>query len=186
MSFLLLYIMCPVSALLTKLVPWQTYIMFLAKLRMPHFSPGPESSDCQLFALDDIPFDSLAFSSILVTLNLVRVLNWYHGIICKHYIILRYSKTISLALQYIEDVKVGRPRFHYGIINKRYDSWSNLPFNFKQIMLWVFTFLYVWLIYICSWQARLTSFWYSCIYSWSSFAVITEQSSCIPLYTWWG
>ncbi|KAK4757384.1 hypothetical protein SAY87_018685 [Trapa incisa] len=68
----------------------QTYIMFLAKLRKPHFSPGPESLDCQLFALDDIPFESLAFSSILVTLNL-----------------------------YIEDVKIGRPRFHYGTINKR-------------------------------------------------------------------
>ncbi|KAL3715861.1 hypothetical protein ACJRO7_007591 [Eucalyptus globulus] len=68
----------------------QTYVIFLAKLRNPHFSPGPESSDCQLFALDDIPFDSLAFSSILVTLKL-----------------------------YVQDVKNGRPRFHYGTINKR-------------------------------------------------------------------
>lgn len=49
----------------------QTYIIFLAKLKTPHFSPGPESSECRLFALDDIPFDSLAFSSMLVTLNLV-------------------------------------------------------------------------------------------------------------------
>lgn len=46
-------------------------MMFLAKLKNPHFSPGPESSECQLFELDDIPFDSLAFSSMLVTLNLV-------------------------------------------------------------------------------------------------------------------
>lgn len=68
----------------------QTYVIFLAKLRNPRFSPGPESSDCQLFALDDIPFDSLAFSSILVTLKL-----------------------------YVQDVKNGRPRFHYGTINKR-------------------------------------------------------------------
>ncbi|KAL2483148.1 Nudix hydrolase 23 [Forsythia ovata] len=68
----------------------QTYIIFLAKLKRPHFSPGPESSECQLFALNDIPFDSLAFSSMLVTLQL-----------------------------YIEDRKVGRPMFHYGIINKR-------------------------------------------------------------------
>ncbi|MCD9638787.1 Nudix hydrolase 23, chloroplastic [Datura stramonium] len=68
----------------------QTYVIFLAKLKNPHFSPGPESSECQLFELDDIPFDSLAFSSMLVTLNL-----------------------------YIEDIKVGRPKFHYGIINKR-------------------------------------------------------------------
>nr|XP_017254826.1 PREDICTED: nudix hydrolase 23, chloroplastic isoform X2 [Daucus carota subsp. sativus] len=68
----------------------QTYIIFLAKLKTPHFSPGPESSECRLFALDDIPFDSLAFSSMVVTLNL-----------------------------YIEDLKIGRPKFHYGIINKR-------------------------------------------------------------------
>ncbi|KAL5545458.1 hypothetical protein UlMin_005145 [Ulmus minor] len=68
----------------------QTYIIFLAKLKKPHFSPGPESSECELFALDDIPFDSLAFSSMLVTLNL-----------------------------YIEDVKAGNFKFHYGTINKR-------------------------------------------------------------------
>ncbi|XP_015070462.1 nudix hydrolase 23, chloroplastic isoform X6 [Solanum pennellii] len=68
----------------------QTYMIFLAKLKNPHFSPGPESSECQLFELDDIPFDSLAFSSMLVSLNL-----------------------------YIEDIKVGRPKFHYGVINKR-------------------------------------------------------------------
>ncbi|XP_057983062.1 nudix hydrolase 23, chloroplastic isoform X2 [Malania oleifera] len=68
----------------------QTYIIFLAKLKKPHFSPGPESSDCRLYALDDIPFDSLAFSSMLVTLNL-----------------------------YVEDMKAGRTKFHYGTINKR-------------------------------------------------------------------
>ncbi|OIS96364.1 nudix hydrolase 23, chloroplastic [Nicotiana attenuata] len=68
----------------------QTYMIFLAKLKTPHFSPGPESSECRLYELDDIPFDSLAFSSMLVTLKL-----------------------------YIEDIKVGRPKFHYGIINKR-------------------------------------------------------------------
>ncbi|KAK4485367.1 hypothetical protein RD792_008006 [Penstemon davidsonii] len=50
----------------------QTYIIFLAKLKKPHFSPGPESSECQLFAPEDIPFDSLSFSSMLVTLKLVR------------------------------------------------------------------------------------------------------------------
>ncbi|TYJ14974.1 hypothetical protein E1A91_A10G153300v1 [Gossypium mustelinum] len=49
----------------------QTYVIFLAKLKKPQFSPGPESSECCLFELDDIPFDSLAFSSIFVTLNLV-------------------------------------------------------------------------------------------------------------------
>ncbi|XP_057501502.1 nudix hydrolase 23, chloroplastic-like isoform X2 [Actinidia eriantha] len=69
----------------------QTYIIFLAKMKRPHFSPGPESSECRLFSLDDIPFDSLAFSSMLVTLTL-----------------------------FIEDRKVGRPKFHYGTINKRH------------------------------------------------------------------
>ncbi|XP_047970372.1 nudix hydrolase 23, chloroplastic-like isoform X2 [Salvia hispanica] len=68
----------------------QTYVIFLAKLKRPHFAPGPESSECKLFALEDIPFDSLAFSSMLVTLNL-----------------------------YKEDKKSGRAKFHYGIINKR-------------------------------------------------------------------
>ncbi|KAG6397253.1 hypothetical protein SASPL_143419 [Salvia splendens] len=68
----------------------QTYIIFLAKLKRPHFAPGPESSECKLFALEDIPFDSLAFSSMLVTLNL-----------------------------YMEDKKTGRAKFHYGTINKR-------------------------------------------------------------------
>ncbi|KAI4300684.1 hypothetical protein L6164_034032 [Bauhinia variegata] len=68
----------------------QIYMIFLAKLKKPHFSPGPESSDCRLFALDDIPFDSLSFSSMVVTLNL-----------------------------YVKDMKAGRPRFHYGTINKR-------------------------------------------------------------------
>ncbi|KAH6772086.1 nudix hydrolase-like protein 23, partial [Perilla frutescens var. frutescens] len=68
----------------------QTYVIFLANLKRPHFSPGPESSECKLFSLEDIPFDSLAFSSMLVTLKL-----------------------------YLEDKKIGRPKFHYGIINKR-------------------------------------------------------------------
>ncbi|KAK7259535.1 hypothetical protein RIF29_25144 [Crotalaria pallida] len=68
----------------------QTYMIFLAKLKKPHFSPGPESSECQLFPLDDIPFNSLSFSSMVVTLSL-----------------------------YVEDIKAGKPKFHYGIINKR-------------------------------------------------------------------
>ncbi|KAG6744768.1 hypothetical protein POTOM_051406 [Populus tomentosa] len=69
----------------------QTYIIFLAKLKKPHFSPGPESLECRLFSLDDIPLDCLAFSSMVVALKL-----------------------------YIEDVKAGSRKFHYGTINKRY------------------------------------------------------------------
>lgn len=68
----------------------QTYVIFLAKLKNLHFAPGPESLECRLFALDEIPFDSLAFSSIYVTLNL-----------------------------YLEDLKKGKLKFHYGTINKR-------------------------------------------------------------------
>ncbi|BBH07449.1 nudix hydrolase homolog 23 [Prunus dulcis] len=64
----------------------QTYVIFLARLKKPHFSPGPESSECRLFALDDIPFDSLAFSSMVVTLKL-----------------------------YAEDVRAGKLKFHYGL-----------------------------------------------------------------------
>ncbi|KAG5055202.1 hypothetical protein JHK85_007712 [Glycine max] len=48
----------------------QSYMIFLAKLKKHHFSPGPESSACQLFPLDDIPFNSLSFSSMVVTLSL--------------------------------------------------------------------------------------------------------------------
>ncbi|CAJ1908610.1 unnamed protein product [Sphenostylis stenocarpa] len=68
----------------------QTYMIFLAKLKKPHFSPGPESSACQLFPLDDIPFNSLSFSSMVVTLSL-----------------------------YVEDIRTGKLKFHYGTINKR-------------------------------------------------------------------
>ncbi|CAI0406657.1 unnamed protein product [Linum tenue] len=82
-------VLCPFAQLDIPLIG-QTYIIFLAKLKKPHFSPGPESSDCQLFSLEDIPFDSLSFSSMVVTLKL-----------------------------YLEDVKSGRLKFHYGTINKR-------------------------------------------------------------------
>ncbi|XP_022158351.1 nudix hydrolase 23, chloroplastic isoform X1 [Momordica charantia] len=68
----------------------QTYIIFMGRLKKPHFCPGPESLECRLFSLDDLPFDSLAFSSMLVTLRL-----------------------------YVEDVKAGKITFHYGTINKR-------------------------------------------------------------------
>lgn len=54
----------------------QSYIIFRAKLNTPHFSPGPESSECALFDLDEIPFASLAFSSIFVTLKLVSYIHF--------------------------------------------------------------------------------------------------------------
>ncbi|KAF5737343.1 nudix hydrolase 23 chloroplastic isoform X2 [Tripterygium wilfordii] len=83
-------VLSPFAQLDIPLIGQQTYIIFLARLKKPVFSPGPESLECRLFALEDIPFDSLAFSSMLVTLNL-----------------------------YVEDLKTGRLKFHYGTINKR-------------------------------------------------------------------
>ncbi|XP_020079959.1 nudix hydrolase 23, chloroplastic-like isoform X1 [Ananas comosus] len=68
----------------------QSYIIFRARLKTPDFSPGPESLECALFAIDDIPFHSLAFSSVIVTLKM-----------------------------YIEDIKAGKLKFHYCTINKR-------------------------------------------------------------------
>ncbi|XP_057999208.1 nudix hydrolase 23, chloroplastic-like [Hevea brasiliensis] len=69
----------------------QTYIIFLTKLKKPHFSPGPESFESWLFSLNDIPCDSWSFSGLsLYVLNI-----------------------------YTEDVKAGILRFHYGTINKR-------------------------------------------------------------------
>ncbi|XP_068640181.1 nudix hydrolase 23, chloroplastic-like [Aristolochia californica] len=79
----------------------QSYIIFRAKLKKPQFSPGPESLECALFSLDEIPFDSLAFSSIYVTLKM-----------------------------YIEDVKAGVFKFHYCTINKRLGSSPSDPRGF--------------------------------------------------------
>lgn len=68
------------------LLVWiQTYVIFLARLKNLDFAPGPESLECRLFGLDDIPFDSLAFSSIYVTLNLVSMTIAYSPISI-HYI----------------------------------------------------------------------------------------------------
>ncbi|KAK1261286.1 hypothetical protein QJS04_geneDACA018938 [Acorus gramineus] len=80
----------------------QSYIMFRAKLKTPHFSPGPESLECALFSLDDIPFDSLAFSSIYVTLKM-----------------------------YSEDIKLGKLNFHYATINKRQGASPSDPRGFS-------------------------------------------------------
>ncbi|CAA6673439.1 unnamed protein product [Spirodela intermedia] len=60
-----------------------SYVIFRAKLRKPHFSPGPESLECALFAPDEIPFDSLAFSSIIVAMKLAGSVRFHYGIINK-------------------------------------------------------------------------------------------------------
>ena len=49
----------------------QSYIIFRARFKQPTFSPGPESLECALFSLEEIPFDSIAFSSITVALKMV-------------------------------------------------------------------------------------------------------------------
>ncbi|XP_057836053.1 nudix hydrolase 23, chloroplastic isoform X3 [Cryptomeria japonica] len=68
----------------------QSYVIFRAQFKIPHFSPGPESLECAMFSLDEIPFDSLAFSSVYVTLKM-----------------------------YVEDVKAGKFCFHYCTIERR-------------------------------------------------------------------
>ncbi|KAG0619949.1 hypothetical protein M758_4G177500 [Ceratodon purpureus] len=69
----------------------QSYIIFRARFKQPvNFSPGPESLECALFSLDEIPFDSIAFSSITVALKM-----------------------------FIEDVNAGQIRSHHGVIVKR-------------------------------------------------------------------
>lgn len=71
-------------------------MIFLAKLKKPHFSPGPESSECQLFALDDIPFNALSFSSMVVTLSLVCLtyMNFLSGYVICYLLILCLMATV--------------------------------------------------------------------------------------------
>jgi ADP-ribose/FAD diphosphatase len=48
----------------------QSYLIFRAELAAPHtFAAGPESKEVALFSPDEIPFDSIAFSSINLTLK---------------------------------------------------------------------------------------------------------------------
>lgn len=80
----------------------QSYIIFRAKLKHPTFSPGPESLECALFRLEDIPFDMLAFSSIQVALRL-----------------------------YVEDVASGHLRVHHGVIDKRPGASPSDPVGYE-------------------------------------------------------
>jgi ADP-ribose pyrophosphatase YjhB (NUDIX family) len=47
----------------------QVYMMFRGRLSGLEFSPGAESEEVKLFELDDIPWTSLAFPTILYTLR---------------------------------------------------------------------------------------------------------------------
>lgn len=101
----------------------QIYLIFLAKLKKPHFSPGPESSACQLFPIDDIPFNSLSFSSMVVTLSLVWFRIRRFNLLTLGFIMSPthlYNLCYFSWSQYVEDIKTGKLKFHYGTINKRY------------------------------------------------------------------
>ena len=69
----------------------QSYIIYRAILPSPHgHSPGEESLETELFDLDSIPFDQIAFSSMKIVLQ-----------------------------RYLEDVEKGTWGFHLGTIVKQ-------------------------------------------------------------------
>jgi len=47
----------------------QVHLYFLADVLSPVLDPGPESLDARFFALDDIPWDTLSFRSVDMTLR---------------------------------------------------------------------------------------------------------------------
>lgn len=58
----------------------QVYVFFLAQMDNGDFGVGEESSDADLFSLDDIPWDELAFPTITRTLKLyIQDLEAGHG-----------------------------------------------------------------------------------------------------------
>ena len=73
----------------------QIYLMFRGRLADLNFKPGPESLDVQLFAVEEIPWDDLAFPVIAKTLA--------------HYI---KDQSRSEFLFHMEDIeRPGRPVF---------------------------------------------------------------------------
>lgn len=65
----------------------QAYNVFRASLVGTHFAPTEESSEVRIFAIEDIPWDDLAFPSVATALRL-----------------------------YVEDLKAGRHRVHLGTV----------------------------------------------------------------------
>ncbi|MEL7028379.1 MAG: NUDIX hydrolase [Pseudomonadota bacterium] len=47
----------------------QVQLIFRARLAAPHFAPGPESLETQVYAWEDIPWNALAFPSVHWALN---------------------------------------------------------------------------------------------------------------------
>ncbi|GAQ86829.1 NUDIX hydrolase domain containing protein [Klebsormidium nitens] len=76
----------------------QSYIIFRGELEKADFKPGPESLDVRLFALDEIPWDLLAFTSVTVVLK-----------------------------KYIEDIERGAFGVHHGVIEKKPGSSPSDP-----------------------------------------------------------
>jgi ADP-ribose/FAD diphosphatase len=84
----------------------QSYLLFRARLAPPHsFSAvAPETLEARLFALDELPWDEMAFSSV------------------------------SLALQrYLADRQRGEFGFHSGSIVKRAGAGANEPGSFSLV-----------------------------------------------------
>lgn len=50
----------------------QVYVVYRAHMTTPAFAPGPESEDVALFDWEDIPWDDLAFSSVVWALRQFR------------------------------------------------------------------------------------------------------------------
>ncbi len=47
----------------------QVHVFYLAHMTSPEFSPTPESLEVRLFAVEDIPWDELAFRTVSATLR---------------------------------------------------------------------------------------------------------------------
>ena len=61
--------MGPLFSILDVVTARQVHLFFLARLRDVDLHPGPETIENRLFALDDIPWDELAFRTVRHTLE---------------------------------------------------------------------------------------------------------------------
>lgn len=88
----------------------QAYIFFRAHLAAPFtFSSGPESEEVTLFAPEDIPFDSIAFSSVYITLKR-WVSDRERGIYSLHHGVIRKRPGASIrdqnAFQFVDTYQI--------------------------------------------------------------------------------
>jgi len=61
--------MGPLYTLLNVVRVGQVHLFYRARLRSPHFAPGPESLEARLFAEAEIPWDEIAFKTTRETLR---------------------------------------------------------------------------------------------------------------------